>query len=223
MPFLGRNFSFGRPKTNLSETPLKKVLPFPLSLLPSKISPKTFQGWATRPPLVTPLMRFNQSEDTNLCTSYINTATMLVWNEMHALALALICWQNVCIEFLRIWISLNLRFYQNKQTNKPTSRTLLLKSNISFIVTSIILNSRCFTQPWSLTLKISFRQCTSPHQNDRRFSCDIISSRFCKSLHFRPSCWFPLRMVRYRKTQENVPKLLIKFIPQYQNYIEWQE
>ena len=57
----------------------------------------------------------------------------------------------------------------------------------------------------------------------QRVVCDNISSRFCKSFHFRPPCWFPLCKVRYKETKENVPKLLIEFIPQYQNYIEWQE
>ena len=35
----------------------------------------------------------------------------------------------------------------------------------------------------------------------RGFSCDVISSRFCKSSHFRPPCWFPLCMVQYRKIE----------------------
>ena len=58
---------------------------------------------------------------------------------------------------------------------------------------------------------------------NRGVSCDVISSQFCKSSYSRLPCWFPLSMVRYRKTQQNVPLLLfIYFIPQYQNYIEWQ-
>ena len=62
----------------------------------------------------------------------------------------------------------------------------------------------------------SVRCCYDTHVDarlqNRRFPCDVISSRLCKSSHFRPPCWFPLCMVQYRKTQENVPKLLIEFI-----------
>ena len=37
----------------------------------------------------------------------------------------------------------------------------------------------------------------------RGFSCDFISSQFCKSSYSRPPCWFPLYMERYRKIQQN--------------------
>ena len=43
----------------------------------------------------------------------------------------------------------------------------------------------------------------------RGFSCDVISSQFCKSSYSRPPCWFPVTTVRYWKTQPNVPELLI--------------
>ena len=48
----------------------------------------------------------------------------------------------------------------------------------------------------------------------RRFSCDVISSQFCKSSYSRPPCWFPRITVRYWKIQPNVPELFIWFISQ---------
>ena len=38
----------------------------------------------------------------------------------------------------------------------------------------------------------------------RRFSCDIISSQFCKSSYWQPPFWFPLYMERYCKIQQYV-------------------
>ena len=56
------------------------------------------------------------------------------------------------------------------------------------------------------------------HHNDhfaisyyRRFSCDVISSQFCKSSYWPPPCWFPLSMERYRKKQQNVPFLFSSY------------
>ena len=54
----------------------------------------------------------------------------------------------------------------------------------------------------------------SVHKNsniihNRGFSCDVISSQFCKPSYSQPPCWFPLSMAWYRKTQQNVALLFI--------------
>ena len=45
----------------------------------------------------------------------------------------------------------------------------------------------------------------------RGFSCDVISSQFCKSSYSQLPCWFPLSIARYRKIQQNVPLLFCLF------------
>ena len=67
------------------------------------------------------------------------------------------------------------------------------------------------------------RNINSCRNDNRGFSCDVISSQFCKSSYSRPPCWFPLYMEVYWKIQQNLLLLFIKFIPQYQTTSEWQE
>ena len=55
------------------------------------------------------------------------------------------------------------------------------------------------------------------------FSCDVISSKFCKSSYPRLPCWFPVHTGRYWEKQQNVPLFFMYFIPHYQITTEWQE
>ena len=87
---------------------------------------------------------------------------------------------------------------------------------VCIYVCSSLVNVSLFWSPLKVEVQL---QPNLGQRCNRVFSCDVISSWFCKSSHLRPPCWFPLRMVRYRKTQENVKTF--EFIPQYQNNIEW--
>ena len=51
---------------------------------------------------------------------------------------------------------------------------------------------------------------------NRGFSCDIISSKFCKSSYSRPPCWFPVCMRRHWEKQQNIPYLIFSaYLPNY--------
>ena len=59
----------------------------------------------------------------------------------------------------------------------------------------------CFTVPaylpadWTDVVFLKLMLCDRYHDN-RGFTCDIISSRFCKTSYLRPPCWFPLSSSR---------------------------
>ena len=44
---------------------------------------------------------------------------------------------------------------------------------------------------------------------NRRFPCDDISSKFCKSSYLQPPCWFPVPIGPYWEKQQDVPLLFI--------------
>ena len=48
----------------------------------------------------------------------------------------------------------------------------------------------------------------SPLQTNRGFSCDVTSSKFCKSSFSRLPCWFPVHLWWYWEKQQNVPFFL---------------
>ena len=78
--------------------------------------------------------------------------------------------------------------------------------------TRILINSRCKEACFSTWNALV----------NRGFSCDMISSKFCKSCSRLPY-WFPLRMGQHWEKQQNVALLFINFIPHYQITSMWQE
>ena len=64
---------------------------------------------------------------------------------------------------------------------------------------------KCSSRKWQLWICISFLR-WFPCLLYKGFSCDVISSLFCKSSHFRPPCWFPLPVVWYWKNNKTSPR-----------------
>ena len=61
---------------------------------------------------------------------------------------------------------------------------------------------------WDTKKSTAVTLCRPRENTYRGFSCDVISSQFCKSSYSRLPCWFPLYMEQYWKIQQNVPLLL---------------
>ena len=62
--------------------------------------------------------------------------------------------------------------------------------------------NRCKKVKFNFFVSFYHIKCVStcmPLTRNRGFSCDVISSQFCKSLYLRRPCWFPLSIVWYWK------------------------